>query len=120
MRMRTSAVAVAAAATLVALGTATAPASAAPSAPSSPPAARAAGPLGVQPVPAGAGRLYDVERIDAHVTFAGGQTQQRVGKASATAPLVLRKDDRDGKGWQAMPLPPLPEGDHANEVNDIA
>lgn len=120
MRMRTSAAAVAAAATLVALGAATGPASAAPYSPPSPAALPVAGPLAVQPVPAGAGRLYDVERIDSHVTFAGGRTQQSVGKGSSTAPLVLRKDDRDGKGWQAMALPALPDGDHGNEVNDVA
>lgn len=111
MRMRSSAsAAVVAAAALMAAGVLTGTASATPG-----------GPLTVQPVPAGAGRLYDVERIDAHTVFAGGQTQHLVGgKALSTAPLLLRKDDRDGKGWQAMPLPPQPDGAPANEVNDIA
>lgn len=123
MRMRTSLPALAAAAALAGVGATAGTATAAPSAAAPAAGPRTAaldGPLTVQPVPPGSGRLFDVAPIDAHTVFAGGMRQTLVdGKALTTTPLLLAKDDRDGRGWREVPLPPLPDGDTSNEINAV-
>ncbi|WP_159011627.1 hypothetical protein [Streptomyces sp. NRRL F-5123] len=108
--MRTSAAAaVVAAAALIATGSLTGTASAA--------GGGVQATLTPQSVPAGPGRLFTTTQIDAHVTWAGGLRSQMVGKAQETTPLLLSRDDRNGSGWQEVPLPAY-GGD--NEVNSIA
>ncbi|MFI1091642.1 hypothetical protein [Streptomyces sp. NPDC020917] len=108
MRVRTSA-AVAAAATLLAIGTATV-AGAAP--------ARAGGSLTAQPVPPGAGRLFSSAQIDAHTTWAAGMWTRMNGKAEVDTPMLLSRDDRDGTGWHEVRLPAYDGG--SNEINSVA
>ncbi|MFI0717865.1 hypothetical protein [Streptomyces sp. NPDC021224] len=109
--MRTSAsAALVAAAALIATGGLTGTATAA-----------GGGPLTAQPVPPGSGSLYDVTQVGDHVTYAGGLSQQADGtKVVRQSPLLLRKDDRDGKGWQAVPLPSEGVGVSQNEINSVA
>ncbi|MFI0717866.1 hypothetical protein [Streptomyces sp. NPDC021224] len=115
--MRTSAsAAVVAAAALIAAGALTGTASAAPR-----PVAAGNGPLTAQPLPDVNGRLYDVVQSGAHVTLAGGIAQE-VGADGdfQGSPLLLRKDDRDGKGWQPVQLPKQELGETFNEINSVA
>ncbi|MFI0895387.1 hypothetical protein [Streptomyces sp. NPDC020983] len=115
--MRTSAsAALVAAAALIAAGTLTGTASAAPLT-----ADAGNGPLTAQPVPPGSGSLFDVTQAGAHVTFASGLNQRAVSeKVVRQSPLLLRKDDRDGKGWQAVALPSEGVGNGDNEINSTA
>lgn len=110
MRMRTSAsAALVAAAALLAAGTLTGTASAAGS-----------GGLTAQPVPPGSGSLLDVAQVGAHVTFAAGLGQQATdSRLVRQSPLLLRRDDRDGRGWQAVQLPSEGVGVSDNEVNSV-
>ncbi|MFI0941121.1 hypothetical protein [Streptomyces sp. NPDC021020] len=115
--MRTSAAAAMVATTaLIATGMLTGTASAAPR-----PAAAGGGPLTAQPLPDVNGRLYDVTQVGAHVTLAGGIAQgvEADGDLAGT-PLLLRKDDRDGKGWQTVQLPQQDLGDSFTEINSVA
>ena len=117
MRLRTSATVVAAAALLVA-GPATGVASATP-------AEAGAGPLAVQSLPPGGGRLFDSVALDDHTLWAGGlrATPSADGRTADETPLLLSRDDRDGRGWQEVPLPPASGADNGqgdNEINSIA
>ncbi|MFI0941122.1 hypothetical protein [Streptomyces sp. NPDC021020] len=112
--MRTSAsAALVAAAALIATGSLTGTASAAGG-------GGGAGGLTAQPVPPGSGWLFDVTQVGAHVTLAGGLSQQATDDGfTRQSPLLLRKDDRNGKGWQAVPLPSEGVGVSDNEINSV-
>lgn len=110
MRMRTTAV-LAAAVALIATGQAYGVASAAVT-------GTDGGALTAQPLPPGTGRLFDTVQVDAHTTWAGGMWQTSPdGKAARDTPLLLSRDDRDGRGWQQVPLP---AAGGSNEINAFA
>ncbi|MEV6109674.1 hypothetical protein AB0M28_33945 [Streptomyces sp. NPDC051940] len=66
-----------------------------------PAAASAGGAWSVQPEPFEAGYLQDLAQLDEHTTWAVGDQWTAAGDR----PVLVGKDDRDGRGWQVVPTP---------------
>jgi hypothetical protein len=68
--------------------------------------ARAASGWQPDPVPIASGNILALARIAPHTTWAAGfQLTSTGGKGSRLNPVVLSRDDRDGRGWQRVATP---------------
>ncbi|UWE12249.1 hypothetical protein [Actinacidiphila bryophytorum] len=65
-------------------------------------AAAAGGRWTAEPVPYPQGYIADVTHTGAHISWAVGS---RESTGAPYHPVLVRKDDRDGQGWQVVPTP---------------
>src|SRR4051812_47345079 len=56
-----------------------------------------------EPIPVIDAALFNAVQLDQHTTWAYGARVPDLG----LAPLLLAKDDRDGRGWTAVPAGPV-------------
>ncbi|MEY9926754.1 hypothetical protein ABH926_001376 [Catenulispora sp. GP43] len=68
--------------------------------------AQAAAGWQAQPVPVASGNILALTSLTPHITWAAGfRVTPTAGKATILNPVVLSRDDRNGKGWQPVATP---------------
>ena len=69
-----------------------------------------------EPMPVADASLFNATQIDQHTTWAYGVQVA----AQGLAPLLLAKDDRDARGWTAVPTVPVTGSNRINSVSAVS